>query len=111
MAGKPNPTKNRGNDSYIVYVIYKGNSANADMSNVWKYGISKVGESRAKSQLPRCNGYLLPDSRGRGSCGYTVLHRDVPGKLAARQLERGYISAYLGRYGHCPPGHRGRVCT
>ena len=47
---------------------------------------------------------------GKRCLGYSALNPNVGGRLAARQLERGYISVYLGRYGHCPPGHRGRGC-
>ena len=87
------------NASYIVYEIHTGNAAHALSQNTWKYGISRVGESRAKSQLPVC------ERQTGKACGYQVLNRNVPGFFEARKLEMGYIATYTWTFGRLPRGN------
>ncbi|MEU0414744.1 DNRLRE domain-containing protein [Streptomyces griseorubiginosus] len=86
--------KKTKNTRYIVYEIYwtfRGHH------HTYKYGISRVGTSRPRSQLRGCRAYA-----GR-SCHYTI-KRTVKGFYYARAAEAGYIAMYAWSHGHCPPG-------
>ncbi|MFP1628972.1 RHS repeat-associated core domain-containing protein [Streptomyces sp. 5K101] len=99
------PDKNSGsakkykNTKYIGYMIYyKG--------KIWKYGISRVGNSRPASQIRTCNKYYGTSS----GCRYTVLRRNLGGWFYARSWEAAMILQYVARHGHCPPGQAKKVC-
>jgi RHS repeat-associated protein len=78
---------------YIVYEIYR------DRGNVtFKYGISRVGVSRPKSQIKTCEKYY-----DGADCDHAVRLR-VTGWYYARMGEAGLIYAYARVHGHCPPG-------
>ncbi|MFE4826788.1 DNRLRE domain-containing protein [Streptomyces sp. NPDC056672] len=81
------------NSKYIGYMIYyKG--------KVWKYGISRVGQSRPASQISSCNRYYGTSS----GCKYTVLRSNMKGWFNARSWEAAMILQYVARHRHCPPG-------
>ncbi|MFE5908157.1 RHS repeat-associated core domain-containing protein [Streptomyces wedmorensis] len=93
----PNPNsksaKKHKTTKYIGYMIhYKG--------KIWKYGISRVGNSRPASQISSCNRYY----GAAGGCRYTVLRRNLRGWFNARSWEAGMILIYVARHRHCPPG-------
>ncbi|MFJ9895393.1 DNRLRE domain-containing protein [Streptomyces sp. NPDC091280] len=86
--------KKTKNKKYIVYEIYwkfKGHH------HTYKYGISRVGGSRPRSQLGSCKAYS-----GR-TCHYKI-KKTVKGFYYARIAEAGYITMYAWNHGHCPPG-------
>lgn len=98
----PNPDATRSRDMrlYSVYEI-DGVFRNSDgpvIERVWKYGITRVGESRPIRQLPTCADYM-----GTG-CRWHWLREDIPGWERARQIEAMYATRYKMAYGHCPPG-------
>jgi RHS repeat-associated protein len=83
------------NNPHIVYVISPVNVPN----DVWKYGISHVGESRPLGQISACEEHF------NDTCRHDVLHRDVPTWEAARWLEARYVESYAAEHdGFCPPG-------
>jgi hypothetical protein len=73
-------------------IYYKG--------KVWKYGISRVGQSRPASQISSCNRYYGASS----GCKYTVLRSNMKGWFNARSWEAAMILKYVARHRHCPPG-------
>jgi hypothetical protein len=67
---------------------------------VWRYGITKVGASRPRSQLKACEAALGVD------CHWDWVRTDVKGWLKARRVEAGYATKYKSRFGKCPKGMR-----
>ncbi|WP_123307191.1 DNRLRE domain-containing protein [Cellulomonas sp. PhB143] len=84
--------KRYSQSTYYVYEIYRERDG-----ATWKYGISRVGMSRAYSQVPNCG------RKFGGSCD-AKRRLKVTGWFAARMGEAGLIYAYAARHGHCPPG-------
>ncbi len=74
---------------------------------VWKYGITgQQGDTRPKSQLGRCRRQMGTIEPCTFSWRATGLNR-----YYARLLEANLILTYVKKWGHCPPGHRGKICT
>ena len=106
-AARPNAASAKArNDKrrYILYEIYYG-------IHVWKYGISAV-IPKAQNGFPRPEGQLKDCEKQMRvpKCGYTILRKYIRGYLNARIEEYTLINAYVMRYGHCPPGHKGPYC-
>ncbi|MEV0589615.1 LamG-like jellyroll fold domain-containing protein [Nonomuraea sp. NPDC050310] len=81
---------------YIVYQINgPGNRG------VYKYGISRVGDKRPQSQLPKCNAYYGV----KKGCSYSRV-AEVTGWYNARLIEATLIYGYARKNGKCPPGQR-----
>jgi NAD-dependent dihydropyrimidine dehydrogenase PreA subunit len=78
--------------SDAIHWEYKG--------EVWKYGISSVGMSRARGQLPSCD-------RQMSRVCYTLQVAVFNNRYAALVWERDMYNEYRYRHnGHCPPGSR-----
>lgn len=78
-----------------VYTIW-GESGGEHIT--WKYGITKNGATRPKSQLAAC-------SKALGiTCDWKWVRRDVDGWLKARRWEAHHAARYKATFGHCPPG-------
>lgn len=82
--------------TYRVYQIYGPGEKGG--SRVYKYGITKAGERRPKSQLKACRSAFGND------CSFSWLRNDVSGWYRARKVEAGYASKYKARFERCPPG-------
>lgn len=79
-----------------VYQIYA--PAPRGGSRVYKYGITKNGESRPRAQMTACR-------KAMGvRCRWVWMREDVGGWKHARQVEAGYAAKYKHKFGHCPPG-------
>lgn len=83
---------------YGVYQIYY--EAPRGGSRAHKYGITRVGDTRPRSQLGPCRKAVGV------RCRYIWLRRDVGGWKHARQVEAGYAAKYKHKFGDCPPGMR-----
>ena len=95
--------KSQPDANYIVYEIHTGPSgtaASSMTSDTWKFGISRVGESRPVSQIAQCRIEM------HSQCGYTVLNRNVQGMWYARRLEMSYIASYAWTHRSLPRGNR-----
>lgn len=80
---------------HAVYQIYAPTRSGL---RLWKYGITRVGESRPRSQLKACKEYFGVN------CTAKWLRQDVGGWEKARRLEAGYAARYKSKFGKCPPG-------
>jgi len=83
---------------YMVYHIYQANMSPGSDRGTFKYGITRVGDSRPKSQYAACARRM----------GAACTHRAVvyvTGWYIARIWEAGLISSYVRRTGHLPPGN------
>ncbi|MFJ9638640.1 DNRLRE domain-containing protein [Streptomyces sp. NPDC101178] len=78
--------------TYWGYKIYRKNGG-----RIYKYGITRKGPSRPKSQIGSCERYY------KRACGYKIIWRGK-GWYNARMWEAGKITKYVGHHGHCPPG-------
>jgi hypothetical protein len=58
-------------------------------------GVSTTGEGPPSGHLARCNGSIKSPTGGRGTCGYHVLHREVPVGLSAIAIEE--FHQFIGR--------------
>lgn len=100
----PKPTSFRARLIYRVYAIrYLRNGKYL----IWKYGITSVGDSRYRDQIPKCR-------RGTGnSCTGKWLVRNIRGYYKARVWESYFITVWAMRHGgyrHCPPGQPWPSC-
>lgn len=85
---------------YSVYRIF-----NKENRMTWKYGITRVGQSRPVSQLRKCGTTRAYGWRARYGCGWEWVGTRN-GWYGARYLEATLIARYARRYGNCPPGQR-----
>lgn len=79
---------------YDVYAIYPIGGG----TDTWKFGITRVGASRPRSQLGACGRHFGTD------CDFTWLRRDIKGWTRARKWEAGHAARFKSKFGHCPPG-------
>lgn len=96
----PRATAKRAKDMspHGVYQIYARDSAGK--IRVYKYGITKNGASRPKSQLKRCAKVM------GGPCQFDWLRTGVKGWFRARKVEAIHATKYKHVTGKCPPGMR-----
>ncbi|WP_254876554.1 DNRLRE domain-containing protein [Streptomyces sp. CAI-85] len=85
-------SKKEKNTRYYGYKIYRKNGG-----RIYKYGITKVGGSRPRSQISSCQRYY------NKACGYKLIWRGK-GWYNARAWEATKILKYVAHHGHCPPG-------
>ncbi|MET8949145.1 RHS repeat-associated core domain-containing protein [Streptomyces sp. NPDC004542] len=85
-------SKKEKNTRYYGYKIYRKNGG-----RIYKYGITKVGGSRPRSQIRSCQRYY------NKACGYKLIWRGK-GWYNARVWEATKILKYVAHHGHCPPG-------
>ena len=82
---------------YAIYAIYN------EKNQLWKFGISgDRSMKRPKSQLSKCR---QQRSFGwRAQRGHFVVVQTTVGWFNARMIEALRVTAYVRRWGHCPPG-------
>jgi len=84
-----------------LYIIFDKETGDLD-----KYGISSEPiesgglSSRIKIQLD-----LFNRIAGWHRFYAEILYHDIPNRIAARQIEKKFINAYIEVYGHRPPGN------
>lgn len=89
---KSKTAKKYKNKTYWGYKIYRKKGG-----RIYKYGITRAGNSRPKSQLRTCERYY------NRACGYKMIWRGK-GWYNARAWEAMKITKYVAHHGHCPPG-------
>jgi hypothetical protein len=93
---------------FMVYQISTTLFPSSNQKDVWKYGISSVGNfesmdpdtfSRPQSQLGACAA-----SNGGKWCSWSIVTTTV-GWIQARNIEADLIQSYVDKYGNgqCPP--------
>ena len=86
-------------DRYRVYQIYVA-AKSVHNQTLFKYGITRQGPKRPRSQLKRCAVVMKVDM-----CTWRWLRTGpINGWLAARRIEAGYAARYKRDHGKCPPG-------
>lgn len=86
---------------YWVYQICGDSKCYRDKtSNVYKYGITRVGPTRATSQYKKCNNNYDQFS----GCSHIILYKNVNGYFNARVIEAALIVSYTIKHKHCPWG-------
>lgn len=86
------------NSMYGVYQIW---ASRRTIGNTFKYGLTRVGPSRPRSQVGVCRYHYKEQGL---NCGWSWERRGVRGGFHARKVEAGLISRYKLMKGHCPPG-------
>lgn len=98
---KPHGNSYQNTEPHHLYVIFDGKD-----DSIYKFGISDDTidtenlSYRIKEQLDVFN-------RIAGSFRFyaRILYRDIPGRKAARELERQHIQDYKTQFGQRPPGN------
>ena len=96
-------TKTARRHKDTVYGLYRLYWGKPSFKHTYKYGITRRGDFRPKSQLAKCK-YGVYGPSANGKCGYHWVFRHIIGWYEARKREASAIAAYKYRFGHCPPG-------
>lgn len=97
----PSRTAKRAQDmsDYRVYTIYGINRRTGE-ARTYKFGITKVGDKRPRSQIRTCERAFGSDF----SCRRRWVRENVDGWTKARRLEAIHAARYKDWAGRCPPG-------
>lgn len=108
----PMPKKDRKKEKSKAYKVYAIKYRKTKVSDthwyIWKYGITHQAkpETRPQSQLGTCTSKMSSPQ----ACRFEWRAKGL-NWYYARLIEGNLILAYTKKYGHCPPGHNGKVCT
>lgn len=100
----PSKTSWRATHDFEAYGVYNLYAKTPSGVRVFKYGITKRGATRPRSQLGACNRWARATIGPAASCSWAWTRQDVQGFLKARRIEAGHATKYKHRHGHCPPG-------
>ena len=99
----PKAGKSNNMSNYYVYTVkfrWRGKANSRIAVDVWKYGISRVGDgwSRAGVGVREC------ERNGRRECWVDSVRGPIAGYTQARIMEASLIGAYAAKHRHCPLG-------
>jgi len=100
----PHPNSDQNKEPHIVYEIFYTSPIEERLT--LKYGISSQLDYKVKEGNPRpelqCNFFQKKPRYSKGIVSYVILHRAVPGRIAAKEIEQTLVSVYFFRKKQMP---------